>query len=208
MFGQSTRPLSAPRRVYSIVGLAALIFMGPAVLVAHAANLPQPSVAYGAEGSMEFDNMQVPYKVWQDGDKTRREMTMQGQLQIMILRRDLGRMYMLMPAQAMAMEMALDPKMASPQEMMKNIEATAQGTETVAGHNATRYRMAGKDVLGYAMEGTAWVTDQGIMLRMHSTSVVDGKPKEVLVEITKVKVGPVDPGMFEVPAGTKLMKMN
>jgi hypothetical protein len=46
------------------------------------------------------------------------------------------------------------------------------------------------------------------MLRSHLTSMVDGKPKEILIEFTKVEVGPVDPGLFKVPEGTELMKMN
>lgn len=174
----------------------------------HAEPMPLPSVAYSAEGVMEFDNTTIPQKIWHTQDKERRELKLQGQEQTMILRYDLGRLYMFMPDQPMVMDMSLDPKMASPQDAMKNIEVNAEGEETVAGLSATKYRMSGQDLLGNSTEGTAWVSDDGILLRMEATSMIDGVATPMRYELSKVEIGEPDPQLFEVPTNAQIIKVN
>ena len=106
---------------------------------------------------------------------------------------------MLIPQQRIAMNIAISSlpngEMANPQALANQITGRG-GSATVAGLRCTDWNFR-HESRGKVTTGTACLTDDGVTLRVISTS--GGKPFRA--EATRVTYGPQDPGKFQVPAG-------
>jgi hypothetical protein len=191
-----------------MIGAAAMLCFGPTALGASADSLPKLSVTYTAEGFVQYGNMRSPHKLWSDRGNMRLEVTIGGEQQILIAREDRGRMYFLMPILGKAKDLPLDRRIADLHEVVKDIEVTTEGSGIIAGYQATRYHIWAPEFLGGPIEGTVWGTEHGIPLRADLTIALDGKPEEILMEVTKLVIGPVDSVLFEVPEGTELERLD
>jgi hypothetical protein len=199
--------LATPRgRVMAFMLAAVLAVMSPAAL---AGELPQVQAPFSADSTFAAGGMTMDGKIWQQDGKRRQEMTMQGQIQTMIIRPDLGIMYMIMPGTNMAMEMALRPEMAGADyEQILALGPKAVGEETVSGLQTTKYRIESEagSVAGQ-MTGHSWITEDGIVVKMEGEVMVDGKLQDISFLLQNVQRGPQDPALFELPAGLQVMKM-
>jgi hypothetical protein len=199
--------LATPRGgVMAFMLAAVLAVMSPA---ASAGELPLVQAPFSADSSFAAGGMTIDGKIWQQDGKRRQEMTMQGQIQTMIIRPDLGLMYMIMPGTNMAMEMALSPEMAGADyEQILGLDPKAVGEETVSGLQTTKYRIESDtdDVAG-RMTGHSWITEDGIVVKMEAEVMVDGTLQGVSFLLQNVQRGPQDPALFELPAGLQVMKM-
>ena len=54
---------------------------------------------------------------------------------------------------------------------------------------------------GDRFSGLAWATKQRIVLRMEGTVVRGAREQPLTLELQNLKIGPVDPALFAVPAG-------
>ncbi|MBE9603291.1 hypothetical protein IAI18_00300 [Acetobacteraceae bacterium H6797] len=106
---------------------------------------------------------------------------------------------MLIPQQRIAMNIAISSlpngEMANPQALANQITGRG-GTATIAGLRCTDWNFR-HEARGKVTTGTACLTDDGVTLRVISTS--GGKPFRA--EATRVTYGPQDPARFQVPAG-------
>jgi hypothetical protein len=193
--------LATPRGgVMAFMLAAVLAVMSPA---ASAGELPLVQAPFSADNSFAAGGMTIDGKIWQQDGKRRQEMSVQGQNQIMIIRPDLGVMYMIMPGTNMAMEMALSPEMAGADyEQILGLDPKAVGEETVSGLQTTKYRIESDadDVAGQ-MTGHSWITEDGIVVKMEGEVMVDGKVQGISFLLQNVQRGPQDPALFELPAG-------
>jgi hypothetical protein len=169
----------------------------------HATSLPVPTVQYSADRIVETDAGTFEGKVYSARDRERTETSMQGMQSVMILRRDQRIGWMLMPAQKMYQEMdfakAQQQSGAAPDDQ---VEITEVGTETVEGHDATKYKMLMKD--GSA-GGFIWITGEGIPVKMDFLSKSDGKKTRITMTLRNLEIGDQDPQLFELPAGYSKM---
>ena len=78
------------------------------------------------------------------------------------------------------------------------------GSEIVAGLKCRRYRVEHEGTDGSALNGTVWMTGDGIVMKLDGTY---SSPKNKLVtasfQLSNVKLGPQDPALFEIPKGMK-----
>ena len=201
--------LATPRGgVMAFMLAAVLAVMSPAT-PSGAGELPLVQAPFSADSSFAAGGMTFDGKIWQQDGKRRQEMTVQGQNQTMIIRPDLGVMYMIMPGTNMAMEMALSPEMAGADyEQILGLDPKAVGEETVSGLQTTKYRIESDadDVAGQ-MTGHSWITEDGIVVKMEGEVMVDGKVQGISFLLQNVQRGPQDPALFELPAGLQVMKM-
>ena len=175
-------------------------------VAAQADNVPQPTASYSREAIMRMGRQpDMPFRVNAAGATERREMMMQGSAQTMIKRPDLGVIYMLMPQMGQAMEMPID-RGGMPTDNMDAYNPVALGSETVLGENTTKYRMQGGDANG-SFDGHAWITGDGIMMRMEGQATGDGFAGPVSITLNSLQRGPQDPSLFELPPGTSVMQM-
>ncbi len=73
--------------------------------------------------------------------------------------------------------------------------------ETIAGRPVAKYRVASETVAGDRFNGLAWATKQRIVVRMAGTVMRGSKTQPLTLELKNLKIGPVDPTLFAVPAG-------
>jgi hypothetical protein len=201
--------LATPRGCAMAFMLAAVMaVMSPAAPLS-ASELPRVQAPFSADSTFAAGGMTIDGKIWQQDGKRRQEMSVQGQNQTMIMRPDLGVMYMIMPGTNMAMEMALSPEMAGADyEQILALSPQAVGEETVSGLPTTKYRIESDagSVAGQ-MTGYSWITEDGIVVKMEAEVMVDGTLQNINFLLQNVQRGPQDPALFELPAGLQVMKM-
>ena len=170
--------------------LALVLASGPAA----ADSWPTPAAAYQATRVMDTGGMQMSGRLFHDRGKERWEVEMQGMTQVMILRPDLDKMFMLMPEMNMAMEMpfAFGANIPSPERHAGN-EPEVVGQEVIAGEETTKYKFEGDDGITLRTEGSS---AQG-SFAMHLDGLDRGDQPADLFELPAgVQVMPADPAMM------------
>jgi outer membrane lipoprotein-sorting protein len=179
--------------------------------------LTPPKVEYSAEVTMTYlgdaaasgGDEEIKGKVIRAHEKERREMTVEGDLEILIIRLDRKLVWSISPEEKLYVESSLDEalgrtpaadgKLREPEVNLKTI-----GIETIDGVQATKQKIVGKDVDGSPIDGVVWVSEQGIVLRVDSNVVdEDGQHHTVRMELHNLRIGPQDPKLFEIPADYK-----
>ena len=114
----------------------------------------QPKSDYRADTLMETPEGRMQGKVFASGMKERREFTTAGRRHVMIVRRDQGVSWVLMPEQKMYLENAIGRE-GMPMDRFAGgrLEREALGTEQVNGVEATKYRVHGTTPEGHAFRG-------------------------------------------------------
>jgi hypothetical protein len=163
-----------------------------------AAALPVPTVEYSADRVVETAAGTMEGKVYSALGKERSETNAGGMQSVMILRRDKQLGWMLMPAQKMYQQLdfakAQHQAGAAPADQ---VEITAAGSESVEGHDSTKYKLRMKD--GSA-GGFIWISAQGIPVKMDMLSKSDGEKTRITMTLKNLQIGPQDPQLFELPA--------
>ncbi len=171
--------------------------------------LAPPKVEYSAEVTMTGDGDTVAGKVNRARDKERRELTVEGDTEVIIIRLDRKLVWSLSPDDKLYLESTLDEALGrSPGPEGKprepQLTLTPAGSEAIEGLNATKQSVRGTDVDGTPIEGDVWVSDEGIVLRVDSVVVdEDGTRHRIRMELHNLRIAPQDPKLFEIPAGYK-----
>jgi hypothetical protein len=195
----------------SIVALLGMIAFSWGGSLVSAAGFPEPKVEYSADQSMGTDGQVVKSKVFHAPGKQRMEMD--GGAQVVITRYDKKVSWVLMPEQKMYMEVGLDQRnqgAGSSQRDMKDcsVSSTAKGSESVNGVTATRSEIDMSCPDGTRFSGSMWQTKDGIVVKMDAVSKgASGSQGNIKTELKNLKVGKVDPALFEVPVGYQTMSM-
>jgi len=179
--------------------------------------LSPPTVDYSADVIMTYsddssaagNDEAIKGKVIRAREKERREMTVEGDLEILIVRLDRKVVWSISPEEKLYVESSLDEALGrapGPGGKVHEPEVSLQtiGTEAIDGVQATKRKIVGKDVDGSPIDGILWVSEQGIVLRVDSNVVdEDGKHHTVRMELHNLRIGPQDPKLFEIPADYK-----
>ncbi|HEY8352745.1 MAG TPA: DUF4412 domain-containing protein [Sphingomonadales bacterium] len=152
-------------------------------------------IEYSADINYTIAGMKGDGKVFQGKNADRREMTVQGQRSVMIVKNK--ELLMLMPDLNMAMRMPLD---ADPLQEALNpgpdVKFTKLGEESVNGEQTAKYKVdfeGGSSII--------WTTDDGIVMKVEAET---GEGK-LTVNTTNVKRGPQPASLFELPSGVQIM---
>ena len=142
-------------------------------------------------------------KLYMKADKVRMENEMAGG-SYSIVRRDLKKVWMVMPPSKTYMEMAEGKKedAAIPEDKVKGeVSRKVVGSETIDGHPCTKYEVTVK-VDDKTMNTYQWMaTDINFPVK---TAAVDGSWS---MEYKDIKVGSQPDSLFELPAGYQKMAM-
>lgn len=188
-------------RHFAVLLMIALIapFAAIAPITAMAKDNPFAKRAeYSADLNYTIAGMKGDGKVFQGKNADRREMTVQGQRSVLIIKNK--EILMLMPDLNMAMRMPLgsDP-LSDVLDPDPDTSFTPLGKETVNGEKATKYRA---DYEGGG--GHFWATEDGIIMKVEAETS-EGK---LIVNTTNVKRGPQPDSLFELPSGVQIMDMS
>ena len=75
------------------------------------------------------------------------------------------------------------------------------------GESVTKYRLQGVDPMGGSFEGFAWISGDGIILRMQGDNSGPQFSGSMSYDMTALQRGPQDPSLFELPPGVQAMRM-
>lgn len=170
-----------------------------------AEKLMEPSVEYSADTFTQTDTMTLKGKVYHAMGKERQEQTVIGMKQVVIVRTDKNVVWVLMPERRMYMEHSLQERGApdrvhGPGEF--DYDYKVVGEEIVNGIRATKSRMTATSPDGIKFAGFIWVTKDGILVKMDSSSKGNGAPRMHLkTELRNLKIGKQESSLFEIPEG-------
>jgi hypothetical protein len=180
---------------------------GPAV----ADQIPPPKASFKASETVEAgQGRTMQATVYREALRERREIRMQGQTVAIISQPADQNLFMLMPGRGMAMKMDAARAMRDMDTGdLRGFDATALGQETVNGLKTTRYRIEGDNDQGTTFDGHAWITDDGIRVRIAGTvAFSDGTSTPIRINLTDVTRGDQPDDLFRLPDGIRVMDMS
>lgn len=188
--------------------LAVLIITGLA-MATHAVageEMPAAKVSYAADSIMEYTEMKMSGKVFVAPGMERREQMNRGETTIIIVRRDKGVVWNVMPAEGIYMETPLEAGTATPDASFTIRQKEVVGKEVINGLQTTKYKVIldqGNSVFG----GFIWLTADNITMKMDAIAKEQGEKVRIYQELRNVRIGSQDPALFTVPAGYHKMAM-
>jgi Domain of unknown function (DUF4412) len=187
-------------RLQTTLSLALLALFAAAASTA--APPQQASVQYSADFKTETADFASSGRVYVVAGRERRETLMEGMTMVTIRQDNPPKVWMLMPADKMYMEMkggAPPGQSQSTDAADYKTEITAVGSETLEGLQTRKSKvlMTAKD--GSKMGGFWWTTEQGIVVKMDVIGV-DGEDKmRMKTTLTNIEIKPQAAALFEIP---------
>jgi hypothetical protein len=159
-----------------------------------------PDKQFSSDEVVSLKNgMTVTGKAYMDNGKIRTEMNMNGMDMVAIIRPDEKKIYTVMPAQKMVMEMPLDPAKMKQVTLLASDDAKYDfvGPDVVNGTPSLKYKMTTDGKIFYWWVNAATKAPIKIASEDGSFSTT----------FTNYKAGPQDASLFEPPAGFQVMQM-
>jgi hypothetical protein len=168
-----------------------------------AANLPEPKVEYSADSITESGDISIRSRIFYTPGKQRMEQDAGGTQTIIINRMDKNMAWVLMPAQRSYLEMSsAEEKQKSNDIHECSVELRKMGQETINGQKTTKNQVSAKCPADSSYEGTLWITNDGIMMKMEALFTdQNNTQRQMKIEMKNVKIGRQDPKLFEIPSG-------
>lgn len=181
--------------------IAVVAFFTPFRIQAEANPLKSPS-EFSMEMVTKAGEQNISTKMFKSKDKTRVESSVQGMDSVSIMREDLKKMYMIMPAQKMYMENDLSPAMAAADMTAPkgDMKWEKLGSETVNEVACDKYKVT-TTLEGKTSEMFYYLDSKGFPVRTEMTAT----GQTIVVDYKNWKEGPQDASLFEVPAGYSKM---
>ena len=184
--------------------LAVLFVISMSGAAASAEDLPPPKATYTADGVYQIGGDRVVFKLYHQEGKERHEMSIDGLIQITLLRPDLDKGFIIQPAAKSVVELPLDevsflPVWRTPGERV--IEPLGPAKE--GGEATTKYRVFSNEFAERQLDVVMWVTDDGITMRLEGEVEFEGELESILFIGRDVIRQPLDPEIFD-PTSNKL----
>ena len=147
-------------------------------------------------------------KIYRKGEKTRLDISEEGQDMSIVIRMDEKTHFMLIHNVKMYQE--VEAKTLDGYQNNMEFSFTNQkevGRENVNGYDTTKYTADYKDNDGEVGSGTFWVTDDDIIVRTVMKLQHDGKSEEDITNLTDLKVADQPNELFEIPAGYNTLNL-
>lgn len=162
--------------------------------------LDMPKVSYSADQTMESAEGATTGKIYVTPMMERRELDMQGEKTIVIIRRDKKVVWTLMPSEQMYMESKLGSDRPDDMDNYTVEESTPMGKEVVNGIPCEKRKMIMSAKDGTKMGGFWWLSKDEIVVKMDMLAKDKGGKMRMKSELSNLKVGKQKPSLFEIPA--------
>jgi hypothetical protein len=180
--------------------LAALLFVAAVAQPAAAARmLGDPSVSFSADSTITVGDRSFRGKVFAVPGSQRHEQSIGGIPQVIILRANDAKGWLVLPQLASYVEFNFAP--AAFELAQPDLLSPPLGEETIDGHRATKYRAEHSARDGTLVDGYVWLTREGIPMRLDGmvTPARGGKPTPVHLELAHVREGAQPANLFVLP---------
>ena len=182
-----------------IAGMALLI-AASAPAAAEAQLLGDAAIAYSAERTVTVDGHSYTGMVFHIPGHDRHEQAIAGIAEVILLDAAQKQGFLLVPLLSVYVPFAFPELMAELDA--PDLRRHPVGHETVNGVRTTKYRIDLTAADGSRGRGFAWVSGQGVLMRLDGTVARPGyKPAAISLELANLAVGPQDPALFRLPAG-------
>jgi len=176
----------------------ALVVALPAV--ARAALLGDAGISYSAERTVTVNGSSYSGMVFHVPGHERHEQQIQGIAEVVILDAAAKRGVLIVPMLKSYVAFGFPKLMAELDD--PSLRRSPVGRETIDGVRTTKYRVDHVSADGSRAQGFAWVSAQGVLMRIDGTVTRGaGKPLAIRMELANLAVGPQDPALFQVPPG-------
>jgi hypothetical protein len=167
--------------------------------IARAQLLGDTQVPFSADRTVVIGDRTFTGKLYARPGYQRHEQDLGGLPQVILLRRDDARGWLVLPSTRSYVEFYFRGVLAELSD--PSLLGTAVGQETVAGLKTTKYRIEHTVRDGSTVDGYAWVSKDGIIAKAEGTytAAKDGKPTPVRMLLSNIRTGPQNAALFEVP---------
>ena len=192
-----------------LLASAALLGTSRAVAAATGTNILDLRVEYAAASLIGAGERAAPGRLWRTRAALRHEGTQQGRALTIIARLDRNLGWLVMAEPRLAIETDLSA-LDLPLDVLKGgdgLRQNREGRERVNGLDTMRVRVERDAGSGSRFVGHVWATDQGVIARLDGEGESRGRRGRTLMNFHDVKIGPLDPGLFEAPRGVQLIRV-
>jgi hypothetical protein len=88
------------------------------------------------------------------------------------------------------------------------LDPRPEGTETINGQVVTRYKVNLNQAPSTSFHGKAWVTKDGIIMKIDGEGAFGGQSGKVHVEASDIRRGPQPESLFDLGAQTRRLKLD
>ncbi|MBK7590223.1 MAG: hypothetical protein IPI27_02455 [Betaproteobacteria bacterium] len=191
--------------------LASTALLGPpwTALAAASASVLQLRVEYTATSLIGPDERAVRGHLWRTRTALRHDGKQQSRSLTVIARLDRNLCWLVMAEPRIAIETDLSA-LDLPLEVLNGdggMRQVREGREQVNGLDTVRVRVEHRAGSGSSFTGHVWATDQGVVARIAGEGASRGRRGRTLVNFRDVRIGRLDPDLFEVPRGIPLVRV-
>ncbi len=180
-----------------------------AAFAAAGRSILQLRVEYTATSLIGTDERTVPGRLWRTRSALRHEGKRHGRSLTVIARLDRNLCWVVMAEPRFAIETDLSA-LDLPLEVLNgggDMRQIREGREPANGLNTMRIRVERNAGSGSRFTGHVWATDQGVIARLAGEGESRGRRGRTLMNFRDVRIGPLDPGLFEAPRGVQLVRV-
>lgn len=184
---------------------------GARAQAAAAADIFALKVDYSATSAIGTGDGGTRGRLWRAGRALRHESGQGGQAHVLIVRLDRNVGWLTLADLGMAIESDLSALDLPLQVLDGNggggVIQIREGRERVNGLDTTRVWVERSAGSGSGFSGRIWVTDQGVVARLDGEGESRGRRGRTVINFSDVRIGAVDPALFELPAGLRVVKL-
>jgi hypothetical protein len=168
---------------------------------ARAALFGDASIAYSAERTVTVNGKSYSGMVFHIPGHERHEQTIQGVAEVVVLDAAAKQGFLIVPMLKTYVTFAFPKVMAELDDPA--LRRDPVGRETVNGLRTTKYRIDHLATDGSRAQGYAWLSAQGVLMRIDGTVTRGGSGRvtAIRMELSNLALGPQDPALFQVPPG-------
>ena len=166
-------------------------------------------VPFSADRTLTVDGRTFSGRVYHTPGRQRHEQMLEGIQQVVILRADRAQGWLVVPSLKSYVEFVFPRAVAELSDPA--LRGTPLGQETVNGVRTTKYRVEHTARDGTTADGYLWVSAEGIVMRLDGEvrgKGNGGKPTPFSLELSNVRVGAQDAGLFDLPPGYMRLPAN
>ncbi len=184
-----------------LILLLFVVFAGFRAGPAAAEILGDARVPFTADRALTVDGNSIPGKIFHTPGLQRHEVMLLGMRQTVILDARTASGWFILPFLKSYVPFTFAP--AAREMDVAKLRKTRVREETVNGVPTTQYKIAERGKDGTEVSGFAWISAEGIVMRLDGTAVTphSNKPTDFRMELSNVQRGPQDPGLFVLPDG-------
>jgi hypothetical protein len=180
---------------------SALVVLGVAASPAHALTLGDAPIPFRAERTVTVDGRLYQGPVFHEPGRDRHEQDLFGMHEVFLLDIKGALGFLVLPALRTYLEFPFPPLMAEldAPDLLRH----PAGEERVSGIPTTKYRVDHRARDGSLARGFVWLSRAGVMMKFDVavTRAHGGRPIPITMALSRLRTGPLDPVLFELPRG-------